>query len=157
MIATCGPLNPPLSRNASPSWNWLHSTSSPRSRPFGSGRPSIASTVAISVSATWTTLDRRMLQTTGVRQYRPGTKRGRLRPDLAMSGDDLSGRHLPSAKPLDQDTDLAGTDQIQALQEKHEGHNEREPGHNHDDLSDIEHVCHPLPPIHNMPSRRHQP
>src|SRR5436309_9957315 len=72
MIATCGPLNPPLSRNASPSWNWLHSISSPRSRPFGKGRPSIASTVAISVSATWTTLDRRMLHTTGIRQYSPG-------------------------------------------------------------------------------------
>src|SRR6266566_188834 len=74
MIATCGPLDPPFARNASPSWNWLHSTSSPRSRPFGKGRPSMASTLAISFSATWMTFDLRMLHTTGMRQYRPGIK-----------------------------------------------------------------------------------
>ncbi len=74
-------------------------------------------------------------------------QRRRLRPDLAVSGDDLSRGHLPPAEPLHEDSDLAGPDQIEAFQEKRQRHDEPEPGHKYDRLGDAKDVCHLLPSL----------
>ena len=70
-----------------------------------------------------------------------------MRPDLAVSSDDLSGGHLPAAEPLHEHSDFARADQVKALQEDQESCEKRDQSQKHDSLRNVHDLDHVLPPI----------
>ena len=68
-----------------------------------------------------------------------------LHPNLPVSGDDLSGRHLPPAESLHEDPHLARPDQVETFQDKRQDREQRERGPKCDCRNAADEVDHVFP------------